>query len=75
MLFQKNNPLIQDDMFYEELEDDEKKREKMYRDLIISEKVADSLSGIKIAIGAKEFVYNTNRKNKYHTEHINTAYR
>jgi len=71
----ENNALVTDDMFYNESGADMKDRSKKYRDLIISEIVAESLSGKKIAIGTRNFVYNINKKNKYHLDHKKSPYR
>lgn len=73
--FSKNNSLITDDIFYKELGPNEEERGRMYRDLTISEIIADTMNGRKIAIGTSKFVYNTNKKNKYHIKNKNSAYR
>ena len=73
--FGQNNLSITEDIFYSELGDNKKEREKNYRELVISELVADSMSGKKIAIGANNFVYNVNKKNKYHIENKGSSYR
>lgn len=71
----ENNTLVSDDMFYNELGSDIKERCKKYRDLIISEIVAENLSGRNIAIGTSNFVYNVNKRNKYHSGHAGSPYR
>lgn len=73
--FGENNTLVSDDMLYNELGSDVKQRCKKYRDLIIFEIVAESLSGRKVAIGTSNFVYNMNKKNKYHMDHTGSSYR
>ena len=73
--FGKDDNLVSGDVFYEELGSNNRVRRKKYRDLIISDLVDEDMSGKKIAIGSGKFVYNAKKKNIYHIEHRNTAYR
>lgn len=73
--FGQNNPLVTDDILYAEISSHKKEKEKYYRDLIISEIVADSMTSKKIAIGTDKFVYNMNKRNKYHLENKGSSYR
>lgn len=71
----ENDSLITDDIFYSELGSNKKSRCKKYRALVISEHAKKSMSGKKIAIGSSNFVYNVNKKNKYHQDHDASHYR
>lgn len=71
----ESSPFLTDDLFYIELGKTNEEREKKYRDMIVSDVVTESMHGKQLAIGDSKFVYNVNRKNKYHTGHKGSAYR
>jgi len=68
------NSLITEDIFYTEFGKDQKERQENYLKLMIDEAIATTMSRKKLAIGAKDFVYNVNRKNKYHIENKGASY-
>lgn len=70
----KKNHLITQDIFYDEFGKDQEERQKNYSKLMIDEVIATTMSGKNLAIGTKEFVYNVNRKNKYHIDNKNASY-
>jgi putative transposase len=72
--FGKKNSLITEDIFYNEFGNDQKERQKNYSQFMIDEAIATTMSSKKLAIGAKDFVYNINRKNKYHLENKDASY-
>lgn len=71
----QENLIVTDNIFYRDLGSNDKERQKKYQDLIVSELVADNMSGEKIAIGTRRFVYNANRRNRYHINHKDSSYR
>ncbi len=71
----KNNDLITDDIFYHEFGNNLNKRRKYYSKLMIDEAIVTLMDGKKLAIGKKDFVYNINRKNKYHIDNRSAPYR
>lgn len=73
--FGKKSSIITDNIFYLEFGQNDKERQENYKELIVSEVIADSLSGKKLAIGSDSFVHNIKRKNKYHIEHKESSYR
>lgn len=74
MLGKKSN-IITDDIFYSEFGHSDEERQKNYQELIVSEVIADSMNGKKLAIGNDSFIHNAKRKNKYHIEHKESPYR
>ena len=72
----EHNDLITEDIFYHELGVTKDERQRNYKNLVIDSAVSDHLDKTDtIAVGDKKFVYNTNRRAKYHETNKNTSYR
>ena len=66
--------LITESIFYDEFGQNQEERQKNYSKLMVDEAIATTMAGKKIALGSKNFVYNVNRKNKYHIDNKNASY-
>jgi putative transposase len=73
--FGRDDALVSEDIFYEASGSNKSDRQKYYRDLIISTMIAEDLDTDRPAVGSSRFVYNTNRKMKYHIRHEKSPYR
>ena len=72
----KENSLITENLFYTEIGKDEKERQNNFKKLVVDQTVSDHLDRIdSIAVGSNNFIYNANRKAKYHEVNKNTPYR
>lgn len=55
---------------------DNKERQSNFKKLVIDTAISEYINkSDTIAIGTKQFVYNANRKAKYHKENKNISYR
>lgn len=68
-----NGRLITPNIFYEELGKNAREKQKNYRNLIIEE--MNFKNKKSSALGSPHFVYNVNRKRKYHLFHKQASYR
>lgn len=72
----EENDLITKNIFYNELGTNNKERRKEYRNMVIGGSISDHIDGTNaVAIGSDKFVYNANRRAKYHKVNKNTPYR
>lgn len=70
------NSLITEDIFYQDLGLNSKERQHNFKKLVIEPAVSEYIDkSDTIALGAKRFIYNTNRRAKYHINNKNTPYR
>lgn len=72
----KQNNLITEDIFYSELGINADERQYNFKNLVIDPAVIGYLDkNDAIALGDKKFIYNSNRRAKYHEVNKNIAYR
>lgn len=73
----EENDLLAEDIFYQELGSDQLSRQQAYQELVIDKTIPEMVdkSNTIVAIGSKNFVYNTNRRAKYHENNKDASYR
>lgn len=72
----EKNPLLTEDIFYETLGQTHEDRQKNYADLVVDQAITEYMDKNDTdAVGDKHFVYNVNRKVKYHKNNRNAPYR
>lgn len=68
--------LLTEDIFYEELGQNARERQKKYKELVFDPSIEEYMDKADtIAMGNKGFVYSSNRRAKYHETHKNATYR
>ncbi len=72
----ERNDLITENIFYHDLGNDPKTRRKKYKELMIDDSIAERLDRKDVTvIGSKKFIYNSNRRAKYHQRNQAATYR
>ena len=72
----KQNSLLTEDIFYAELGQSSEERQNRYKDMVIDLAITEYMDkNDTIAVGNKNFIYNSNRRAKYHATNKNTSYR
>ena len=70
------NNLITENIFYNDLGKDSKERQSNYKKLVVDTAISEYIDkSDTIAMGTKQFVYNANRKAKYHKDNKHAPYR
>lgn len=72
----RKDSLLTEDIFYAELGQSSEERQNRYKDMVIDLAIAEYMDkNDTIAVGNKNFVYNSNRRARYHETNRNTFYR
>lgn len=72
----ETNNLLTEDIFYSEMGRNAAEKQKRYREMVIDPTIEIYIDkNDTIALGNKKFIYNANRKAKYHETNKNASYR
>ena len=72
----EQNSLLTEDIFYQDLGANSEERQQNYIDLVVEASIVEEMDkNDAVALGNKKFVYNSNRKARYHETNKNSSYR
>ena len=74
--FGENNNLLTEDIFYHELANYDQGRQAEFRKIVVDQSIGEYMDKAdSMAVGDKKFIYNVNRRAKYHETNKNISYR
>lgn len=74
--FGEKNNLLTEDIFYQELANHDQGRQKEFRKIVVDQLIEEYMDKADaMAVGDKKFIYNVNRRARYHETNKNTPYR
>jgi putative transposase len=74
--FGDKNNLLTEDLFYQELGTNDQTRQIEFRKIVVDQSIEEYMDKVdSLAVGDKKFIYNVNRRAKYHENNKNAPYR